>query len=101
MSTPAGDGVTNLVKFVLGVPPMASAAAALPVPSQGAQEIALAFTLNPEAQGLVLSLEVSDDLKTWTAVPNSIEPLRTNPTAPNSSACADSPPRRHRTGSTA
>lgn len=79
MSAPASDGVPNLLKFAMGVPPMASAAAALPVPSQGTQEIALNFTLNPQSQGLVLSLEVSDDLKTWTAVPNNIEPLRTNP----------------------
>lgn len=79
MSSPAGDGVTNLVKFALGVPPMANASGALPVPTQGAQEMALEFTLNPQAQGLVLSLEVSDDLKTWTSVPRIIELLRTNP----------------------
>jgi formylglycine-generating enzyme required for sulfatase activity len=79
-SIPAGDGVTNLMKFALGVAPMQSAAAHLPQPvlitqSGAPRTLALDFTMNPQAQGLSYALEVSDNLATWTEAPSSMQLL--------------------------
>lgn len=84
LATPAGDGVTNLMKFALGVSPLASAAAHLPAPSVAKQEgqpdaLALLFTKNPGAQGIRYALEVSTNLVTWIEVAHVLEVLGTNP----------------------
>jgi len=81
---PAGDGVCNLLKFALGVPPMESARAHLPtvsvvaVPGVGSV-LALDFAFNPRAYGLVLSLEVSADMRNWSEVANESQYLGMNP----------------------
>ncbi len=84
LATPAGDGVTNLMKFALGIAPLANATNRLPVATtvtQSGQPLALAllFQRNPEAQGLRCALETSSDLVTWTEVASTLEVLGTNP----------------------
>ena len=84
LATPAGDGVTNLLKFALGVPPLESAAAYLPKlqfidQGGGTRAIALVFTVNPQAQGIGYALEVSENLVTWTEVQSAMEPQGNNP----------------------
>jgi CubicO group peptidase (beta-lactamase class C family) len=74
MDSPAGDGVTNLMKYALGVPPLESAAQHMPktqLIEQGgaAKALELIFPINPNAQNLRYDLEVSKDLVTWATVP--------------------------------
>jgi hypothetical protein len=57
MDSPAGDGVTNLMKYALGVPPLESAAQHMPktqLIEQGgaAKALELIFPINPNAQNL-------------------------------------------------
>jgi hypothetical protein len=84
LATPANDGVTNLMKFALGVSPMDSAATHLPMPAlyQDAGQpaaLALTFAKNSKAQGLRFALEASADLATWTEVESITDVLGTNP----------------------
>jgi uncharacterized delta-60 repeat protein len=84
LASPAGDGVTNLMKFALGVLPLESAEARLPVPvkiSVAGVPVALAldFTINPHAQDVLYILEVSDNMVTWTEAASITEPRGTNP----------------------
>ena len=84
LASPAGDGVTNLMKFALGVPPMASATAHLPTPTTYTQagqpmEIALLFARNPAARGIRYALEVSDNMVTWTEAASVTDVLGDNP----------------------
>jgi uncharacterized delta-60 repeat protein len=84
LDTPAGDGVTNLMKFALGVPPLDDATAHLPTATTYAQSgqplaVALLFAKNPGAQGVRYALEVSDGLATWTEVAAVLDVLGTNP----------------------
>ena len=70
LDTPAGDGVSNLMKYALGVPPMASAGTLLPsltlVEKPGQPPaLALVFAKNPDAEGIRYALETSADLVTW------------------------------------
>jgi formylglycine-generating enzyme required for sulfatase activity len=83
MDMPAGDGVTNLLKYALGATPLQNAAGRLPRPQlvpqgDGTRALALLFTMNPEAQ-VRYALEVSEDLATWTEVPGAMEPQSTRP----------------------
>ncbi len=80
LDAPAGDGVANLTKFALGVPPLDGAALHLPTISVAsaagqAPNIALVFTKNRRAEGVRYSLVVSENLVTWTEVPNVTEVL--------------------------
>lgn len=84
LDAPAGDGVSNLLKFALGVPPLDSAAAYLPTGgtyAEAGQPLALAllFTKNPGAQGIRYAMEVSADLITWTEAAGITETLGSNP----------------------
>ena len=84
LATPAGDGVTNLMKFLLGVPPMENAESRLPVPVRvivPGVPVALALdcTVNPHAQGIRYALEMSDNMVTWTEAASITEPRGTNP----------------------
>ncbi|MBK8478957.1 MAG: SUMF1/EgtB/PvdO family nonheme iron enzyme [Opitutaceae bacterium] len=84
LAAPAGDGVTNLMKFALGVPPLESAAAHLPQPvmvplAASTRALALDFTVNPQAQDLRYAFEVSDNLVAWTEPLAFVEPLGANP----------------------
>ncbi len=80
LSTPAGDGVANLVKFALGAPPAEPAGARLPVPGLVAQSgqapaVSLVFARNIWARDLRTALEVSTDLVTWTEVASTTDIL--------------------------
>ena len=84
LDSPAGDGVSNLMKFALGVPPMDDAKAYLPTPvvrqlSGQPRGIGLLFAKNSGAQGLALALETSSDLKTWLVVESVEESFGVNP----------------------
>lgn len=77
-STPAGDGVPNLLKYALWLGAMDSVAEGRPAPVvvgglPGERHLGLEFTRNPLASDLRLELEVSSDLKTWTVVPSALE----------------------------
>ncbi|MBK8475798.1 MAG: hypothetical protein IPL39_05655 [Opitutaceae bacterium] len=84
MDAPAGDGVTNLMKFALGVPPKDSALANLPTPSTYIEVgqppmLALVFAKNVKGQGIRYALEVSTDLATWDEVDSTTDSLGANP----------------------
>ncbi len=84
LATPAEDGVANLLKYVLGVLPLESAAERLPalqVIQNQDRPLALGFvfTANPGVRGVRYALEASADLMTWNEVPSSAEVLETNP----------------------
>ncbi|MEX2382362.1 MAG: hypothetical protein WD490_08265 [Opitutales bacterium] len=67
--TPAGDGVENLLKYALGVPPMESAAGSLPVAkieeAEGKEYLTLSFDKNPYAAGIEYTVEISSDFEQW------------------------------------
>jgi len=70
---PAGDGVPNLLKFALGIPPFVSARDRLPVAAiqeqDGAHYLTMSVPRNPAAVGIILEAEVSSDLIEWEAGP--------------------------------
>lgn len=83
-NTPAGDGVSNRMKFALGVAPLASATLSLPKPVIVAgtgtnRHLGLEFTRNLGAQGISLVLEVSSDMINWGESPSTLEPLAGTP----------------------
>lgn len=66
LASPAGDGVVNLVKFALGLPAAASAAARLPAILPG-PPAGLAITRAPSAATSVnITVEQSENLSDWT-----------------------------------
>jgi hypothetical protein len=83
LATPANDGVSNLMKYALGVLPLDSAATHLPTPAlfqETGQPAALALTFakNSKAQGIRFALEMSADLLTWAEVESTTDDLGTN-----------------------
>lgn len=70
--TPAGDGVSNLLKYAFGRLPMESAADALPILVAIDGDLALEFTRDPDAEVSYL-LEGSTDLENWSEVPTAGE----------------------------
>ncbi len=84
LDTPAGDGVSNLMKFALGVPPMDAVGGHFPTAvvrtvAGQPQTLGVLFAKNPGAQGIAMSLEVSPDLANWTVVPSVEETVAANP----------------------
>ncbi|MBK8476887.1 MAG: hypothetical protein IPL39_11440 [Opitutaceae bacterium] len=84
LNTPAGDGVTNRMKFALGVAPMGAATLSLPKPVVVAgtgsnRHLGLEFTRNLGAQGISLVLDVSSDLVNWGESAATLEPLAGTP----------------------
>ncbi len=67
--TPAGDGVSNLLKFAFGLMPLTPAADAMPdfIVDEG-DFIGLTFTRSADAD-VTLTLLGSEDLENWTEVP--------------------------------
>ncbi len=66
--TPAGDGIANLLKYALGLPPLVpSGSVAEPtfVEDGGEEFLTLGLTLNPQAQDLDVWVETSADLENW------------------------------------
>ncbi len=84
LDMPAGDGVTNLMKFALGVPPLDAAGGHLPTPELYAAEgqpvsVALVFARNPNARGIRYALDVSSNLIDWEEVGSAEDGLGLNP----------------------
>lgn len=62
----AGDGISNLVRFALGVAPYESAAARLPRIEVANGIVNFTFPYQPQLRGLRWTMETSTDLSTWT-----------------------------------
>jgi hypothetical protein len=80
LNTPAGDGVSNLMKFALGVTPMGAAMASQPravvVTASGSERhFALEFPSNIGALGIRYVLETSADLVAWNEVSSTLTVL--------------------------
>lgn len=65
---PEGDGIANLLEFVLGGNPTLSSSGILPVPANPGSALTLTFKRSDESEGdTTLTLQVSTDLTTWPA----------------------------------
>lgn len=65
---PEGDGIANMLEFVLGGDPTLSSSGILPVPASNGNALSLAFKRSDESEGdTTLTLQVSTDLTTWPA----------------------------------
>ena len=74
-ASPAGDGISNLLKYALGLDPNAAYSISTVLPySQlssvsGTNYLTLTFTRNPNAADLTYTVEVTSDLtQSWTAI---------------------------------
>lgn len=63
---PAGDGVTNLVKYALGVPPRSRATAALPAFGSAGGQPFVTYRRPASATDVRYHAEITTDLLTWT-----------------------------------
>jgi uncharacterized delta-60 repeat protein len=80
LDSAADDGVANVLKYALGVPPLGDAAAYLPTvqitePLTGQAQLSLVFARNFGADSVRYALEISSDLANWQEVPGDIEVL--------------------------
>ena len=70
-ATPAGDGVPNLLKYALNLPPKVSGVAGLPTVSNtatgGNSYLTLTYTKVIAATDITYTVEVSGDLATWSS----------------------------------
>lgn len=67
-ANPAGDGITNLMKYATGLDPLnpSGSVTVLTVAEEdGKRYLALSWPVNQEADDVVFSVESSGDLKTW------------------------------------
>lgn len=66
---PSGDGISNLLKYALGLDPEVADPSALPqgtIEADGGESyLTLSASRNPDATDVSLNVEVSDDLVTW------------------------------------
>lgn len=62
----AGDGLTNLLKYALGLDPRLPANGALPLPAQTAEEWTFTYVRPPDRADITYTVLVSTDLATWT-----------------------------------
>ena len=75
-ASPAGDGITNLLKYALGVDPFGSAWQNLPVASiesfAGSRYLIFTITKNPQATDVLWTPEISSNLtaNTWSSGPS-------------------------------
>jgi len=68
MDSPAGDGVANLLKYALGLPPLVAVGSCVEpmnFADGGEEFLALDVALNPQAQGIEVWVETSSDLVNW------------------------------------
>jgi pectate lyase len=63
--SPAGDGVSNLVKYALGLPPLVPAAGVLTPLRIEKGNVLLSYRRPPTATDVTYRAEVSSDLTTW------------------------------------
>lgn len=61
----AGDGLTNLLKYALGLDPRLPANGALPLPAQTAEEWTFTYVRPPDRADIAYTVLVSTDLATW------------------------------------
>ena len=67
-----GDGIANLVEYVLGSDPgiASSGRTSLPVPQLSGDALTVTFTPSAAVTGVVVGAQTSTDLVNWTDVPN-------------------------------
>lgn len=61
----AGDGLTNLLKYALGLDPRLPANGALPLPALTAEEWTFTYVRPPDRADITYTVLVSTDLATW------------------------------------
>lgn len=64
-ASPAGDGVSNLIKYALGLDPNAPASTGMPVLSHQGGQLSLTYTKSMSATNIVMAVEWSTDLVHW------------------------------------
>lgn len=73
VATPAGDGISNLMKYALHLNPLTNGVSGLPVQSistiSGNNYLSLAYTKVIAATDLIYTVQISTDLKTWNSGP--------------------------------
>ena len=73
LATPAGDGITNLMKYALHLNPFVNGVNGLPVQSittiSGTNYLTLTYTKVIAATDLTYTVQVSTDLQTWNSGP--------------------------------
>ncbi len=83
-ANPVGDGMTNLLKYAIGLDPWRSyAASGAPVSSVSEGHLTLTFPQWTDATDLFYVVEVSDDLVTWSAASTDVVVEETTPIGPN------------------
>ncbi len=78
-ANPAGDGVSNLMRYALGVGPLAAVAAQLPALVPAGSGLALRMRFDPAKSDLIWQVQASGDLRDWSHV---MFDSRTNPLPP-------------------
>ena len=73
LATPAGDGISNLMKYALHLNPLTNGVSGLPVESivniSGNNYLTLAYTKVIVATDLTYTVQISTDLQTWNSGP--------------------------------
>ena len=81
LAMPAGDGITNLMKYALNLNPKTNGVGGLPVSSLtstgGSDYLTLTFTKVLAATDITYVVEVSSDMQTWTSGANSTTTVST------------------------
>ena len=67
-ANPSGDGILNLVKYALGLDPAVASLAGLPVVTRNGSRLQMAFARNVGATDIILQVQASNDLATWSAL---------------------------------
>ena len=67
-ASPAGDGMSNLLKYALGLSPLVATAGAAPVMGLSNGALTLTYTKALAATDLTYSVEWSTDLTTWSPI---------------------------------
>jgi hypothetical protein len=62
---PAHDGITNLMKYALGLDPLACGSGNMPTPGEDSGYLTLTFRRNKLAMGIVFKVEAGDNLGGW------------------------------------
>jgi hypothetical protein len=77
LDNPAGDGVSNLIKFALGLDPLVPVREGLPYPEtvleEGQQYLSILFQRSTEAVGVRIRLQASPNLVDWNEIPGNFQ----------------------------